>query len=296
MKPGAIIPANVASLKSLTVTMAVMCYLACLAIGALILVDRAVKAWTGGLSRELTVQVRQVRTADIEAEVERARVILTGYPGVAEVQVLSSGDSARLLEPWLGTRSLDGLPVPRLIRVKTSDAATFDPAGLVEQLAGVQGVHVDTHQKWQAELTRMARALSLLSYLILGLISLSAVAIVIFATRAVLQANRHVVDLLHLVGAYDSYIARQIDGRFVRTGLVAGSMGVFLGLLTFLALSLTGIGGGGGFAAASRSLLLAPPDIAIWSYGFLFSVPVAATLICLVTARLTLLRLLGAAV
>ncbi len=33
MKPGALIPSNVASLKSLTVTMAVMSYLACLAIG-----------------------------------------------------------------------------------------------------------------------------------------------------------------------------------------------------------------------------------------------------------------------
>ena len=294
MKPGAIIPANVASLKSLTVTMAVMCYLACLAIGGLILVDRAVKAWTGGLSREMTVQVRQIRTADVDVEVGKAKTILENHPGVTEVEVLSQGESARLLEPWLGTRSLEGLPVPRLIRVVTSDDSTFDPESLAEKLTAVQGVYLDTHQKWEAELTRMASALSILSSLILVLISLSAVAIVVFATRAVLQANRHVVDLLHLVGAYDRYIARQIDGRFVRTGLVAGFVGVALGLLTFLALGLSGVGGGGGFASASRGLLFAPPDIAIWSYGALFSVPLAATFICLVTSRVTLLRLLGA--
>lgn len=293
MKPGAIIPAKMASLKSLTVTMAVMCYLACLAIGALILVDRAVKAWTGGLAREMTVQVRQVQDADIEAEVAKAKGILETFAGVVEVEVLSRDASASLLEPWLGSRSLDGLPIPRLIRVRTTGGASFDSAGLSERLGAVKGVILDTHQKWQAELTRMARALSLLSYLILGLISLSTVAIVIFATRAVLQANRHVVDLLHLIGAYDRYIARQIDGRFVRTGLVAGSIGVMLGLLTFLALGFSGIGGSGGFAAASQSLLLAPPGLAVWNYGLLFSVPVAATLICLVTARLTLLRLLG---
>ena len=63
MRPGAIIPATAASLTSLTVTMAVMCYLACLAIGALILVDRAVTSWTSGLSREMTVQVRVVQWA-----------------------------------------------------------------------------------------------------------------------------------------------------------------------------------------------------------------------------------------
>jgi cell division transport system permease protein len=295
MKPGAIIPSNVASLKSLTVTMAVMCYLACLAIGGLILVDRAVKAWTGGLSREMTVQVRQVRTADIGTELEKARTILLNFPGVVEVEVLSIDESAKLLEPWLGTHALEGLPVPRLIRVVTAKGVEFDTAGLSTKLADVQGVFLDTHQKWEAELTRMGRALSILSYMVLMLISLSAVAIVIFATRAVLQANRHVVDLLHLVGASDRYIARQIDGRFLRTGLVAGSLGVALGLMTFLGLSLTGVGGGGGFASASRSLLFAPPDIAIWSYGALFSVPVAATLICLITSRLTLLRLLGAA-
>lgn len=289
MKPGAIIPANVASLKSLTVAMAVMCYLACLAIGGLILVDRAVRSWTAGLSTELTVQVRQVHGADIEAETSQAQAILEAYPGVKEVQVLSPADNARLLEPWLGSRSLEALPVPRLIRIKTSDTGSFDPAGLADRLAEVRGAALDTHQRWQTELTRMAGALSLLSYLILTLISLSAVAIVIFATRAVLQANRHVVDLLHLVGAHDRYIARQIDGRFVRTGMVAGSAGVVLGLLTFLSLGFSGMGGAG-VAAASRSLLLAPPEVAVWNYGLLMAVPVAATIICLVTARMTLLR------
>jgi cell division transport system permease protein len=154
----------------------------------------------------------------------------------------------------------------------------------------VKGAHLDTHQKWEAELTRMARALSVLSYAILLLISVSAIAIVIFATRAVLQANRPIVDLLHLVGARDSFIARQIDGRFLRTGMASGLIGVGLGLFTFL---LLGLSGGGGMAAASRSLLFSAPEIAIWSYAVLFAVPVAATLICLITARVTLMRRLG---
>ena len=296
MKPGAIIPSNVASLKSLTVTMAVMSYLACLAIGALILVDRAVTSWTGGLAREMTVQIRVVRSAEIESEVEKAALILSSFPGIAGVEVLDSEAGAKLLEPWLGTRSLEGLPVPRLIRVIADERSPPDLANLEAALAGVQGVHLDTHRKWEAELTRMARALSILSYAILALISLSAIAIVVFATRAVLQANKPIVDLLHLVGARDRYIARQIDGRFLRTGLLSGSIGVAMGLLTFLILGMTGSEGGGGFAAASRGLLFAPPDIAIWSYAILFAVPVAATLICLITSRVTLIRRLGVVV
>lgn len=292
MKPGAIIPSNAASLRSLTVTMAVMSYLACLAIGALILVNRAVTSWTSGLAQEMTVQLRYVRDADIEMELGKAYKIVSDFPGILQAQVLDREAGARLLEPWLGARPLEALPVPRLIRIVTDTAKPPDIETLREALSGIKGVHLDTHRKWEAELTRMARALSVLSYAILFLISISAVAIVVFATRAVLQANRHVVDLLHLVGARDSYIARQIDGRFLRTGLLSGFIGVAMGLFTFLLLGLSG-SGGGGLATASRSLLFAAPDIAIWSYALLFAVPVAATLICLITARITLMRRLG---
>ena len=290
MKPGSIIPSNAASLRSLTVTMAVMSYLACLAIGALILVDRAVTSWTSGLSQEMTIQIVHVRGAEIEAEVEKAKTIVSGFPGILEAEVLDEQAGARLLEPWLGTRALEGLPVPRLIRIVTDPANQPDIAALETALSAVKGVHLDTHRKWEAELTRMARALSVLSYAILFLISVSAIAIVIFATRAVLQANRPIVDLLHLVGARDSYIARQIDGRFLRTGMLSGFIGVGMGLLTFL---LLGLSSGSGVAEASRSLLFAAPEVAIWSYALLFAVPVAATLICLITARVTLMRRLG---
>lgn len=290
MKPGPIIPSNAASLRSLTVTMAVMSYLACLAIGALILVERAVTNWTSALSQEMTIQVVHVRGQDVAAAVEAARAIAQDFPGVREAAVLPEEAGAKLLEPWLGTRTLEGLPVPRLIRVVLDPAAFPDLQALEQALSQVKGARLDTHRKWEAELTRMARALSVLSYAILLLISVSAVAIVIFATRAVLQANRPIVDLLHLVGARDSYIARQIDGRFLRTGMLSGFIGVAMGLLSFL---LLGLSGGSGVAAASHSLLFAAPDVAVWSYAFLFMVPVAATLICLITARITLMRRLG---
>ena len=292
-RPGAIIPARAGSLKSLTVTMAVMCYLACLAIGALILINRAIESWTGGLAREVTVQVRQLQDADIEAELAKADQLLLSFPGVVDTTILDRDEGAKLLEPWLGNRNLDDLPVPRLIRVTVNAEAPPDYKTLAAALESeVKGASLDTHRRWQAELTRMARALSLLSYAVLLLICVSAIAIVIFATRTVLDANRPVVDVLHLVGAKDGYISRQIDGRFLKTGLWAGLIGVMLGLVTFLLLGLTGPEGAGGVADASRGLLFAPPRIAVWSYGVLLMVPVAATLISLITSRVTLIRML----
>ncbi len=292
-RPGAIVPAQLGALRSLTVAMTVMCYLACLAIGALVLIDRAVKSWTGGLSRELTVQVRLVEGADLDQELSKAETLLRDFPGIAAVAVLDREAGAALLEPWLGTRNLDDLPIPRLIKVTVDQQHPPDIAALQKALEAVKGSNLDTHRRWQAELTRMAQALTVLSYAVLLLICVSAVAIVVFGTRAVLQAHRPIVDLLHLVGARDGYIARQIDGRFLKSGLTAGLMGVLLGMLTFYLLSLTGPEGGGGVADASRSLLFAPPDVALWSYSLLFAVPCVATLISLVTSRMTLMRMLG---
>lgn len=290
--PGPVVPRSAGSLRSLTVTMTVMCYFACLAIGGLILINRAVDAWTSGLSSEMTVQVRPVQNADIDAEVAKAAELLKGFPGISAVDVLDREAGAKLLEPWLGSHNLDDLPIPRLIRLTIDQANPPDAEKLARELdAQVKGAVLDTHRRWQAELSRTARALSLLSYAILALICLSAVAMVIFATRTVLESNRQVVDVLHLVGATDAYVAGQIDRRFVRTGLVSGLIGVALGVVTFLLLSFTG-NSGGGIADASRGLLLAPPQIAAQSYAALLLVPVVATLISLITSRLTLMRML----
>ena len=292
-RAGPIIPPEAAPLRALTVTMTVMCYLACLAIGALVLIDRAVETWTSGLSREVTVQVRLMQDADIEKELLKAKILLETTVGITNVEVLERNAGAKLLEPWLGTSNLEDLPIPRLIRVTIDESAPPDFAALQKQLQkSVKGASLDTHRRWEAELTRMARALSVLSYAILALICISAIAMVIFATRTVLDANRHVVDVLHLVGAKDSYIAHQIDSRFLKTGFMAGLLGVGLGLITFFLLGLTGTIGTGGVADASRRLLFAPPEMAAWSYGMFLSVPIIATLICLITSRMALIRML----
>jgi cell division transport system permease protein len=157
----------------------------------------------------------------------------------------------------------------------------------------VKGASLDTHKRWQTELTRMAGVLKYLSYAILILIAISAVAIVIFATRTVVDANREVVDVLHLVGARDGFIARQLQGRFLKNGLLAGLTGMLAGLLTFLLIGLNSSGpGSGGIAEASRSLLFAPVETSWKSYAILLAVPVVATLISVLTAKVTLSRIL----
>ena len=116
-KPSPIFPKGAAPLRALTVTMAVMCYLACLAIGALVLVDRAAEAWSQGIAREVTVQIREISGGNMEKSLTTALAILKTTPGVLDAKALDRQEGIKLLEPWLGKISMDELPVPRLIRV-----------------------------------------------------------------------------------------------------------------------------------------------------------------------------------
>jgi cell division transport system permease protein len=290
-RPEPIIPARAAPLRTLTIAMTVMCYLACLAAGALILIDRSVHAWTGDLAREVTVQVRDVEGHRIEDEVKKAIAVLEATSGVLSIALLDEEATRRLLEPWLGDAGdLSDLPIPRLIAVTVDPDAPPDFAALERKLAeDVAGASLDTHRHWQNELTRMARVLMTLAYAILTLICICAVAMVVFATRAALEANREIVAVLHLVGARDRFIARQVWRRFLKTGLTAGIVGFLLGLVTFL-LAVTAAPDS--FAAIVRDFLTFSSDRIAMNYAVLAAVPVVATLISLVTSRLTLLRIL----
>lgn len=292
-KPGLIIPKDAASLRTLTATMAVMCYLACLAIGALILINQAVDNWSRGLSGEVTVQVREIEARDIDGDVAAVLALLGETAGVTSAEDLGRAAAEKLLVPWLGEEGLDALPVPRILRVTVRPDAPPDYGALAQKLAAVSpGASLDTHRRWEDQLTRMAGTLTLVSALILVLIGGSAVAMVVFATRAVLDANQKTVDVLHLVGAEDRYIARAINRRFLATGLWAGGLGVLLALATFLLLGHAGLEQADGLAAASRSLFHLPGDTRWMTPLALLGVPVGATLLALVTSRVTLLRML----
>jgi cell division transport system permease protein len=289
--PEAIMPSRAASLRTLTIAMTVMCYLACLAAGGLMLINRSVDAWKSDLAREVTVQIREIDGRDMEQEIAKAESILKSTAGVLDVKVLSEADAIALLEPWLGNiGGVGDLPIPRLITVTIDPAAPPDLEALEKSLAAeIPGASLDTHKRWQSELTRMASVLTSIALAILGLIGFCAIAIVVFATRSALEANREVVAVLHLVGARDGFIARQVWGRFLKTGLTAGLIGLVLGLATFfVALNAAPES----FSAIDREYLTFDSGHFWGNYAALAAVPLVATIISLITSRMTLLRIL----
>jgi cell division transport system permease protein len=293
MPASSIIPVDAQPMRTLTLAMAVMCYLATLALGGLMLVEAAVAQWTSGMTSEMTVQLRPTSGIDLSAETEKALAILSAAPGELSARKIERAEALKLLEPWLGRTSvLEELPLPSLIAVAVDRTRPPDLVALERQLsANVRGVSIDTHARWQSQLIRTASTLRHLSLSILALIALSATALVIFATRSVLDANRGVIEVLHLVGAHDGFIARAVKGRFLRSGFLAGLLGTIGGIATFAILGLIGAPAGSStLAEASTELLIAAPSVALATYSVFLLVPVCATLLSLVTAHLAVMR------
>ncbi len=293
-KPGSIVPRGAAPLRTLTAVMAVMCFLAVLSVGAMLLINRAVAQWASGLASEVTVQLPQLSTRDMEQDLASLTKLLAAMEGVKGVTILDRKDGEKLLAPWIGNDGLDALPIPRLVRVVVDDKQQPDFAAMEAALQiAVPTARLDTHRRWEAELRRMASTLTLLSSIILVLISLSAVAMVVFAARAVLEANRSVVEVLHIAGASDNFIASEINRRFIATGFWSGVIGLSGGVVMFFVLGYWGVAENNGVASAARGLFYLPQEGDWRSLTWFLLVPLAATAIALITSRITLKRMLG---
>lgn len=274
---------------ALGVVVAGMCYLACLALGGALMTGHASRAWTDDLDRALTVQVVPRGGADVEAEVAAAVRTLEAQPAIARVDVLPAAEAAALIEPWLGDAGgLGDLPVPRLIHVALAEGAEFDLDLLAARLAAAApNATLDTHGRWRDELAGAATAVELAGLAILALVAATTAAIVVFATRASLAANRETVDVLHLIGARDAFIAGEVQRHFLITGLKAGLGGWAAAALTFLAVTLLADGGAGMVSLLPQMRLPWP------HYATLLAVPAAATLLTAAAARMTVMRALS---
>lgn len=237
-KPPQLLPPKSLAGPALSAVTMVMCFLACLALGCAVLADRAADRWLARATSAMSVQV--VETARLSAEEQLPAVMreLRATPGIGTINQLSRDDLVALLEPWLGTGNIgDDMPLPLLIEITALPGEIISAQALNAQLRAVApGARLDTHGQWRETLQATARALTLFAGIVLTMVTLATATVILFATRAGLLANVEILNVLHQIGAQDSYISRRFEGHFVRTAALAGIGGLLLALLFFYAL------------------------------------------------------------
>lgn len=264
-----------------------MAYLACLMLAGSLLLSELLGQWSSGLNGTVTVQVlpREREPAKVlDARVEKLVRILERTDGITGARAIPLDEIAALLEPWLGgATALEALPLPRLIDVRLD---LIDPPPMDElktMLSNADpGALLDDHGVWQDQLADLVGALELVAGFVVLLVGLATVGIIIFATRSGMAAHQDVIEVLHLIGAEDGYVARQFQSLALTQGLRGGIIGIAMGAATIWSL---------GYAADNiDSEILPPIQLLAWHWVVLASLPAATALIAKSTAKRTVMR------
>jgi cell division transport system permease protein len=287
-----LIPRDSVAGRALVVVIAIMTFLACLTAGAALLVADASRGWRSDVLRDATIQVKPRSGDDIESLVAKAVSIASQAKGVESTHAYSNAESERLLEPWLGDGlDLNELPIPRLIVVRLSGQRPEDLAALRSALAAaVPEANLDDHRAWAARIGTMADAVVVLAAALFALMILAMGTAIGFATRGAMAGNREIVEVLHLVGASDRFIAREFQTHFRRLGLRGSMIGGLAAMAFFAAASLLSFWwgrspGGDEIAAMFGSFALGP-----YGYAALALVCAAVTLLTGLLSREIVIR------
>ncbi len=267
---------------------AFMVFLAVLAMAGMLVLDATAARWDRGISGTLTVQIVPAENPIKDSErLQKVLLLLGETPEVHRFETLGDAKLMTLLEPWLGATAASGdLPLPRLVDVELKPGAELDVEKLSQRMESrVPGVTIDDHSIWLERLVRLIRTVEGLATMVLAFIGFATVGTVVFTTRTGLAIHRNAIEVLHFIGAQDSYIASQFASRALSLGLKGGVIGLLLAAPTLWGIAV--------MAAEMEAGLL--PDITLGPphYSAAVALPLVIAFIAMVTARLTVMKTLS---
>ena len=278
----------------LVLLICLMTFLAMLALAASFALSAMTARWSSGLENKVTVEIPAERADGtvlspqiIKSQTARAYEFLNTHPSVVNAHVMTDEEIRDLVRPWLGEDlPLGKIPLPGLISVELQETSVKLVKILENKLRDInEKARIDTHEQWLTDLLRFTGALQFAAALLTAIIGLTTITAIAGAVRSRMAVHSAEVELLHLMGASDYYISRQ----FQRHSLILAFQGALFGILAG-ALSLAVIGWISGEMGVS---LLPEFTLATWQIAALAGLPVMIALIATVTARQTVLKVLG---
>jgi cell division transport system permease protein len=280
--------------RLLPLLVACMTFLAVLALAGAVAAAGLAGMWQAGAGASITVQVPGPDApAGAVSRADAVLAVLRTAPGITGFRRLSDAEFAALLRPWLGQDpTLLSLKLPALFELHMAPGA--DPAVLAASLARISpDIALAQNGDWLVRLRRLMLSLQACASVLLILVAATAASMVAIATRAGLAARRDAIEILHGLGATETWIAGRFAARIAMLTLAGSLIGVAVALPVLLALAhlaapFTGstLGADPAPAALSRSL---PP--ALW--GALPALPLIGASVGWTTAYVTVRLWLG---
>jgi cell division transport system permease protein len=269
---------------------AIMVAMTVIAMAAGLALRNTVVSAKAGLEGGLTVQIVEPRAAERRSQSQAAMQQLAGLPGVVSVRLVPEEELDRLIEPWLGseqgTDKARSIPIPALIDVQLAGRADDREVGkLRAALAPVApAARVDAQSGWLEPVYGAIASLQWLAIALVVLLAMALAAAVLMAARTALGTNRETIEIVHLLGGTDAQIARVFQRSIGIDAAGGGIVGFALALVVILLLGQRFAGLGAG--------LVQQGSLGLSDWVLLALVPLAAILLAMLTARVTVMRAL----
>jgi cell division transport system permease protein len=230
--------ANSSSNGFLRLLICLMSILGMLALSASFALSAMTERWSQGLANKVSVEIPAADSGGeiispgmVRSMTDDTAKILSEHPDVTEARITEEKQVRALLAPWLGEDlAMDSIPVPGLISVTFREGAAPDLKALEAKIKeAAPTARIDTHESWLGDVLRFTAALqfaAILLGLIIGATTLVAVAA---GVKSKLSENKDELELLHLMGASDSYIAKQLQRHTMILSFQGGMLGVIAG-------------------------------------------------------------------
>ena len=256
-------------------------------------INSMLATWNNSILGSLTVQVLPVNDVNEEkakaqtlAQQEKAVELLTKKSEVERVTPLNDEQLQKLIQPWLGDGiDVKDLPMPRLIDVKLKKGAEVDFIKWADELAQTAPLaSLDNHKLWLNKLIKFADGLKLLALTVLVLVVLITSGAIFYCTQTSLGLHKYIIEILHLMGAKDTYVAQQYAKRTAWLGLVGGIYGLVLAIPTIFIIA--------GLAQQIEGGIISEARLSFGDWSVIFSLPFFSMVIAMVTAYYTVKKTL----
>ncbi len=271
-----------------------MTFLAMLALAASFALSAMTDRWSSGLENKVTIEIpaeqedgKVLQPEEIKEQAARANDILKVNPAVITTHIMTDEEIRDLVRPWLGEDLLlNKVPLPGLITAELHEATPQTLQSLQTKLQAInKRARIDTHEEWLTDLLRFTGALQFAAALLTVVIGITTVTAVAGAVRSRMAVHHAEVELLHLMGASDSYISRQ----FQRNSMFLAFRGALIGVAVGAA-ALTIIG----WISGEMGVNLLPNfKLNGMQIASLAVLPIIVALIATATARQTVLKVLS---
>ncbi|PJB69128.1 MAG: permease [Alphaproteobacteria bacterium CG_4_9_14_3_um_filter_47_13] len=277
----------------LTLLIGLMTFLALLALSASFVLSAMTDRWSSGLENRVTIEIPAENEAGKILSSEETKKtglkiesLLTSHPAVLRTHIMTDEEIRELVKPWLGENLMLGkIPLPGLISAELQEMTPETIQILEKKIKAIhKTARIDTHEEWLGDLLRFTGALQFAAFILALVIGLATITAVAGAVRSHMAVYHAEVELLHLMGAHDSYISRQFQRHSLSLAFQGGLCGVAIGGLCLLII---------GWISGEMGVSLLPDfRMGYLQLGVLATLPVFMALISALAARQTVLKVL----